>query len=535
MTQMIGRLRADRSAFGAGTAPRARTDRRRVAARRTRPARRTVVNLAGVLGVVGLAVTVLARTQAAEPEIMSAALVLVAGLTIAGGSAAALLMVVAARLTGVPLVTWVGLLIGVFSLITIPIATVRGLDEHDVRWAAALVVAHATGVLLWLLVLAAPRPPAATRLVWGVLGAVTVLVLAATRWVALAPESAATAAGSRPWWSACALVWILGGLIVVGRASVAHLPGLGVVGAGLALLGGVQAGRVVLPSPAVESAPLFAALGLVAVAVVLCGALRVIRLALLRLNAEQALREAELWRAELRLARAAERDHDLRNGLAGLAGATAVMGGGTESAALSRIVAGELSRLDGLLAQPTGTDGAPAHGAYAVAPALDGLVMLRRSVGMDVRADVEPRLCASGSPHTLAQVVTNLLANAERHAPGSPVRIAAFRRGERVEIRVRDFGPGVRPGLEGAVLEAGTRDERTGGLGLGLHMCRTLLAAEDATIDILPADARSPGCVVVLGLPAAECAGGERGEGDGDGAERSRRLQQERDTSPAAS
>jgi len=268
-------------------------------------------------------------------------------------------------------------------------------------------------------------------------------------------------------------------------------------------------GRVVLPSPAAESSPLFAALRLVAVAVLLVGGLRVLRQALLSLNAEQALREAELWRAELALARAAERDHDLRNGLAGLAGATVVLGGGVESAALSRIVAGELRRLDGLLAQPTPTDAASAPGAYAVAPALDGLVMLRRSVGMDVRADVEPGLCAVGSPHTLAQVLTNLLANAERHAPGSPVRVAAFRRGDRVDIRLRDFGPGVRSGLEGAVLEAGTRDERTGGLGLGLHVCRTLLAAEDATIEILPADPRSPGCVVVLGLPARDCAGPE--------------------------
>ena len=510
MTDLIDGVRGERSLIDAVVAHVARIRRLRAGTGGKGTVPQVVLNLAVVVGVVGVAVTVLARSEATEPAIMSAALVLVAGLTIAAGSAAALMMVVAARLTGVPLATWVGVLIGVFSLITIPIATVRGLDEHEVRWAAALVLAHAAGALLWLLVLAAPRPPAVTRLVWGVLGVVTVLVLAAMGWVAVAPVSAAIAAGSRTWWSACALVWILGGLTLVGRASVAHLPGLVVVGAGLALLGGVQAGRVVLPSPAAESAPLFAALRLVAVVVLLCGGLRVLRRALLCLNAEQALREAELWRAQLRLARAVERDHDLRNGLAGLAGATAVMGGGTESAALSRVVAGELRRLDGLLAQPGGTEPEGDRGAYAVAPALDGLVMLRRSVGMDVRADVEPRLCAVGSPSTLAQVVTNLLANAERHAPSSPVRIAAVRRGDRVEIRLRDFGPGVRPGRERDVLEAGTRDERVGGLGLGLHVCRTLLAAEDATIEILPADARSPGCVVVLRLPAGECAGPER-------------------------
>jgi two-component system OmpR family sensor kinase len=177
-----------------------------------------------------------------------------------------------------------------------------------------------------------------------------------------------------------------------------------------------------------------------------------------------------------------------------------------------------------MLTQPSGQDRGGARSAYPVAPTLDGLVMLRRSIGMDVRADVEPCLRAVGSPSTLAQVVTNLLANAERHAPGSPVRIAAARRDDRVEIRVRDFGPGVRPGRERAVLEPGTRDERAGGLGLGLNVCRTLLAAEDATIEILPADARSPGCLVVVGLPAGRFGPGRPGPGQ----------QRERDPRPVA-
>jgi two-component system OmpR family sensor kinase len=155
-----------------------------------------------------------------------------------------------------------------------------------------------------------------------------------------------------------------------------------------------------------------------------------------------------------------------------------------------------------------------------VAPAIDGLVLLRRSVGMDVRADVEPGLYVVGSPGTLAQVMTNLLANAERHAPGSPVRIAAVRRGNEVEIRVRDFGPGIPAGRERAVLEPGTRDHRAGGLGLGLHVCRTLLAAEDATIEILPADPGSPGFVVVLGLLAGERVASERRLGEERGGSR---------------
>jgi two-component system, OmpR family, sensor kinase len=522
MTGVIERVRVERSLIDAVLAAVPRIDRVRAAVRRTRTTRRVVLSLAVVLGFVGAAVTLLGRAQAVDQDGASAAALLMAGFAVSVGSAAALMMAFAARLSGSPRIAWVGLSIGWYSLLAIPISTAHGLDgEHQQLTAAGIVLVQVVAIVLWLPVLVPPSGLATARLLWGLLGAVPLLVACALLWAVIAPASVASVAGSRSWWLVCALVWILGGLVVVGRASRDRVPGLALVGAGFAMLGAAQVAWFVLPSSGAETA----ALRLVAVAIVLCGGLRILQRALLRLNVEQAFRETELRRAELRLARAAERDHDLRNGLAGLAGATAVLGGGADVDGLRRVVAGELRRLDGMLAQPGGQDRGGERGAYAVAPALDGLVMLRRSVGMDVRADVEPCLCAAGSPSTLAQVVTNLLANAERHAPGSPVRIAARRRGDRIDIRVRDFGSGVRPGREHAVLESGTRDERAGGLGLGLHVCRTLLAAEDATIEILPTDARSPGCVVVLGLPAGEWTGPERPP----------RPQCDRDTSRAAS
>jgi two-component system, OmpR family, sensor kinase len=526
MTEVIDRVRVERSLIDAVLAAVARIDQVRAAVRRTRTTGRVVLSLAVVLGFVGAAVTLLARAQAVDQDGAPAAALLMAGLAVSVGSAAALMMAFAARLTGSPRISWVGLSIGWYSLLAIPISTAHGLDgEHQQLTAAGTFLVQVVAIVLWLPVLVPPSGLATARRLWGLLGAVPLLVACALLWAVVAPAFVASVAGSRSWWLACALVWILGGLVVVGRASRDRVPGLALVGAGFAMLGAGQVAWFVLPSSGAETAPLSAALRLVAVAVVLCGALRILKRALLRLNVEQGFQEKELRRAELRLAQAAERDHDLRNGLAGLAGATAVLGCGADTGALSRIVAGELRRLDGMLAQPTGTERDGVRGTYAVAPALDGLVMLRRSVGMDVRADIEPRLCSEGSSGTLAQVVTNLLANAERHAPGSPVRIAAVRRHDRVEIRVRDWGPGVGPGRERAVLEPGTRDEGAGGLGLGLHVCRTLLAAEDATIEILPTEARSPGCVVVLGLPAAEWTGPER----------SRSPQRDRDTSRAAS
>ncbi|NMO92983.1 sensor histidine kinase KdpD [Actinomycetospora sp. TBRC 11914] len=492
-----------------------RINRTRAAVRRARVTRRLVLNLITVLTLVGAALALLGLAGEPETKATPALVLLLAVLAVGGGSAAALMMVFAGRLNGDARVTWVGLAVGWYSLFGVPASTVRGFESwQDPTAAAGVVVVAAVGVVLWGLVLLAPAPPAATRLLVGLAGVVAAAAAASVVWAAVAPAVAVEVGGSRLWWVVVALAWIVGGLVVVARATVERGLGLVVVGAGLAMLGALQAGRSV--AAVAEPAPTLAGLRVVALAVVLCGALRVLRRAMLLLDLEQALHEKELRSAEIRLARAAERDHDLRNGLAGLAGATAVLGGGSESGELSRVVAGELRRLECLL-QGSANEVDDPDRSYAVRPAIDGLVLLRRSAGMDVRADVEPGVHAVGAPGTLAQVMTNLLSNAERHAPGSPVRIAVVQRGQRVEVRVRDFGPGIAAGREQAVLEPGTRDRRAGGLGLGLHVCRTLLSAEDATIEVLPSDPRSPGCVVVLQLKAGERAGqGNRG-GECDG------------------
>jgi two-component system, OmpR family, sensor kinase len=502
----IDQGRGDRSLIDAVLTHLARIDRTRTELRQARATRQVTLNLAIALAVMAAAVVVLVRVGSPVDDPASATVFLMAGLAASAGGAAALMVVFAARLAGDPRVTWVGMAFGWYCLLAIPISTARGLDGEGAAVAtAAIVLIHGAAAVLWLIVLVAPEPPSPLRVMLGLVVAVALLVAVATVWGTAAPEPAQALVDSRALWLVYALVWIVGALGVVARATVSRSPALGTIGAGLALLGTAQVGDSVVAPAGIETSPLFAALRLVAVVVVLWGGVWLARRALFLLDGEQAMQEIELRHAELRLARAAARDHDLRNGLAGLAGATAVLGGGAmPGQQLSRVVAGELRRLEVLLEGRGGDDGCDRVGSYAVAPALDGLVMLRRSAGMDVRADVEPGLHAMGSPRTLAQVVTNLLSNAERHAPGSPVRITALGRPDRVEIRVRDFGPGIAAGREQAVLEPGVRNARAGGLGLGLHLCRTLLVAEDAAIEVVPADARAPGCVVLLVLPAGE-------------------------------
>ena len=53
------------------------------------------------------------------------------------------------------------------------------------------------------------------------------------------------------------------------------------------------------------------------------------------------------------------------------------------------------------------------------------------------------------------------------------------------------------------MFERGVRGDCSNGSGLGLHICRGLLAAENGTIAIHPCSATRPGCTVVVRVPAS--------------------------------
>ena len=217
-------------------------------------------------------------------------------------------------------------------------------------------------------------------------------------------------------------------------------------------------------------------------------------------------REEELRQARLHLRWMAEQGHELRNGLAGLAGATGLLfARAEESEVLAAAVASELARLGALLRPPEANATLVNEvERYDVEAVLAEQVALRRSSGMDVRLDAEPDLVATGSRSMLAQVLANLLGNCAAHAPGSPVRLQAGRQGDAVFVRVTDFGPGVPAGGERTVFQQGTRGEQSSGQGLGLSICEKLVLAEGGRIEIRSHRAGTDGCTVLLRLPAAE-------------------------------
>ncbi|MEU3354373.1 ATP-binding protein [Streptomyces sp. NPDC037389] len=108
-------------------------------------------------------------------------------------------------------------------------------------------------------------------------------------------------------------------------------------------------------------------------------------------------------------------------------------------------------------------------------------------------------------PPLLERVLANLVANAARHSPpGRPVTVAASVLASRVELRVVDRGPGLRPADRERAFAPFQRlgdTDNTTGLGLGLALSRGLTEAMGGTLT--PEDTPGGGLTMVVSLPAA--------------------------------
>jgi PAS domain S-box-containing protein len=102
----------------------------------------------------------------------------------------------------------------------------------------------------------------------------------------------------------------------------------------------------------------------------------------------------------------------------------------------------------------------------------------------------------------LEQVLTNLLQNALRFAPGKPVEISVGERDGRVVLAVRDHGPGIAPESRARIFERFERAAEArslGGLGLGLWITRQIVEAHGGSISV--ESAGGAGAVFTVTLP----------------------------------
>ncbi|MBS1114273.1 MAG: kdpD [Nitrospirae bacterium] len=87
-------------------------------------------------------------------------------------------------------------------------------------------------------------------------------------------------------------------------------------------------------------------------------------------------------------------------------------------------------------------------------------------------------------PLLIEQVLMNLFDNALKYAPeGTPIELSATVMGNEVLVEIADRGPGIPPGSEERIFEKFVRGSATGGgIGLGLAICRAIIAAHEGRI-----------------------------------------------------
>jgi signal transduction histidine kinase len=120
--------------------------------------------------------------------------------------------------------------------------------------------------------------------------------------------------------------------------------------------------------------------------------------------------------------------------------------------------------------------------------------------------DLAPQLPAAElDPVRLCLALRNLIDNALRHgaAADTPPSVHSALVGGRLELSVRDFGPGVDDAQLSHLSEAfyradAARQRSTGGVGLGLYLCRLVAQAHGGTLRIRNA---RPGLELTLSLP----------------------------------
>jgi two-component system OmpR family sensor kinase len=135
--------------------------------------------------------------------------------------------------------------------------------------------------------------------------------------------------------------------------------------------------------------------------------------------------------------------------------------------------------------------------AGTVVHALQSLAPGRRIV-----LEARPGVLVRGSESELHEALSNLVENALKYAPDSPVEVAVRSEGERVLIEVADRGPGIAPEDQTRVFDRFYRGSNRGeseGFGLGLAIVKRVVerAGGEIGLESRPGE----GCRFTLRLP----------------------------------
>jgi signal transduction histidine kinase len=131
---------------------------------------------------------------------------------------------------------------------------------------------------------------------------------------------------------------------------------------------------------------------------------------------------------------------------------------------------------------------------------VDGFGSVAAQRGLDVRLEAPQELAALADEEKLFSIVSNLLANAIRHArQDGLVRCSLSTDADRLILEVADDGPGVAPEQRETIFERYRRGERSAGTGLGLAIVGEIATLHGGAIAV--GDAPEGGALFTVELP----------------------------------
>jgi len=121
-----------------------------------------------------------------------------------------------------------------------------------------------------------------------------------------------------------------------------------------------------------------------------------------------------------------------------------------------------------------------------------------------VQLFADHEVMVNADPTRLTQVFDNLLSNAAKYAPGTPVSITLMNSGEACNIYIEDQGPGIAQHHLGHLFERFYRVPETSlsthGTGLGLFICKEIIHAHGG--EIFVSSEVSKGTKFIINLPS---------------------------------
>lgn len=219
--------------------------------------------------------------------------------------------------------------------------------------------------------------------------------------------------------------------------------------------------------------------------------------------------------------------HELRNPLAPIANALAIMDSSKAKAEHLELARGVISRqvaqmtrlVDDLLDVGRITSGKitlelhPVDLAGVLADAVEAFEPLAHAKGHQIRVHgLDSDAWANADRARIIQVVGNLLANAVKFTPDGGVITVTLRRiRDRVEISIRDSGVGIAEHLLTDIFRPFVQGDQDvarsqGGMGLGLSVVQQIMQLHGGDVAAFSTSLNSQGSEFVVGLPAIAAA-----------------------------